>query len=170
MPPKKSRKGLKGLIVAVVLIAIVFGVIASTYFMADAFITGAINSCTATSTDYEITNITLIPPSFDMQGALVIRNPSDVGLHLNRFEADIFIEYSDTIYTLGSVDVSDRSLPSGGYISVPIALHAGANVVDFLDTHPSGYDIVVSGTMSLRGTWLFWTITKEGSHTDREPM
>jgi len=165
LPTRKSRKGL---IIAVILIVIILGVVAITYVMADTNVASAIEGCTTTAGDYEITGFTLLPPSVDMEMNMIIRNPSDINLHLNEFQAEIFIEYGSNTCTLGNIDVSDKSLPAKGQISVPASIHAGATVVNFLVEHPTGYDIVVSGTVSITGQWLFWTITKEETETSRE--
>lgn len=168
LPARKSRKGL---VIAVVLIVIVIGAVASTYFIADANISAAINSCTTSVGDYRITNFTLFPPSVDMEVDLVISNPSDVNLRLNEFQADIFIEYggANTTITLGSVDVHDKSLPAKGHVSVPATISAGTTLISFLATHLSGgYAVVVSGTLSFSGTWIFWTITKQQTESSRE--
>jgi len=167
LPTRKSRKRL---IIAVVLIVIVLGVIISTYVIADTNVTSAVNSWTATAGDYRVTGMTTLPPSVDMEADLIIRNPSNINLHLNKLQADIFIDYAGTTHPLGSIDVSDKSLPANGYVSIPISMHAGTDVVNLITAHPSGYDIVVSVTLRVTGTWLFWTITKEDTANVREPV
>jgi len=169
LPTRKSRKGL---IIAVALIVIVLGGIISTYVVADTNVASAINSCTSTVGDYEVTSVTILPPSVDMEVDLVIRNPSNIDLHWNRFQAEIFIEYANITYLLiGSIDASDKPLPANGYVSVPASIHyGGSNVVNFLTAHPSGYDVALVGTVSVTGTWLFWTITKIDTQFARKPV
>jgi len=167
IPPNLRQKSKRGLMIAVILITILLGVALSTYFIADSNLSAASSQFTVTVGNTRVTGVTLSPPSIDMEVDYAIGNPSDINFHLNRLQADIFIEYGTAIYTVGSIDVSDKALPARGYTSATATLHVSPDVLELIVLHPQGYDVVFSGTASLTGTWLFWTVTKQDTKTLR---
>jgi hypothetical protein len=158
-PATLAGKSRKRLATGVVLVAIVLGAITCTYVMADTNVTSAARSCTSAFRNFEVAGTTLL-------ANLTIRNPSNMILHLNKFQARIYIRYPNNDHAV-SVNVSHKFLPANGYVSILGPIHAGPDAVNFLMKKPYGYEIAMSNTYDVTSTWLFWTISKEA--TERIP-
>lgn len=173
-PPQRAprkRKSRKGLIIAIVLIVVVLigliGTVFVAYNEADYIVSSAIGECTTSLGSASLTQNSIFLPIL-MKANMTISNPSSMDLHLNRFQANILIWLPSTnhTYTISSVDTSDKSLPSGGYASVPVELYIDViELISYLASHSSGYNIIISDSMNVSGTWLFWTITKKVTRT-----
>lgn len=164
-PPPSPRpltigRSRRTLTIAIVLQAIALGVIISTYAMADTNVATAANDCYLHIGDFEVRDLILL-------ANVTMENPSNIDLHLNTLQARISISYGYAPITyarpVGTINVSDQFVPAYDEVSVPVSIETSADVANFLLAHPYGYDIGITTTYSVTGTWLFVTITKEST-------
>ena len=161
-PSPPSKRKLKIALVIALIIGIIAVILAVTYVMGQSTVAVAAGTFETSTQNFELTNLSLFPPSVDLKADVVVRNPSSIEFTVNKYQADLYVKYGSEVYSIGAIDVADKSLPSNGYVTVPLTMHCGSEVISFLSAHSSDYKIVVSGTASVSGKYLFWTITNEG--------
>ncbi len=162
-PPKKPNSKKRIAIALTVIIGVILMGLIASYFVAQSSVAGAAAKFTTTTGNLEITNLSLVPLSADLKGDIIMNNPTNIDFTINKAQADLYVKYGNDITSLGTFDVSDKSLPSNGYTTIPLTMHFGSDIINFLSTHSSGYSMVFSGTLKLSGKSSFWTITSERS-------
>ncbi len=163
-PPSNKSGSKKKIVIALALIVgIIAMVVFVSYSMAQTSIVDAASKFTTTTGNMEITNLSLSPLSADLRGEIIIRNPSGVDFVIDKAQADLYVKYGSDISSLGTMDVSDKALPSNGYVTLPVTMHIGSDLMNFLSTHTSGYSLAMSGNARVSGKSSFWTITYERS-------
>ena len=161
----KKRLGTK-LKIAIALICVV-GIIAmgliGSYVIASSNIADSASKFESSTQNLQITNLSVNPPSVDMKEEVIVTNPTNVDFVVNKYKADLYIKYGSEVYSVGTIDVSDKTLPANGYVTIPLTIHCGSEVINFLSSHTSGYNMVVSGSISVSGKYSFWTVTNDRS-------
>ena len=157
-PPPEPKKDKRKLVIVLAVVACVLvALILATYVMAQSNVATASGTFETSTQGFAVTNLSIFPPSVDIEVAMVLKNPSTVQFTVDRCQADAFVKYGTEVYLIGSVDISDKPLPPDGHITIPLTLHCDSSVINFLTAHPSSYKVVMSGNVSVSGKYLFWT-------------
>lgn len=161
-PPLEPKKSKRKLTVALaVIVCVLVALVLVTYVMAQSSVAAAAGTFETSTQSFAITGLSIFPPSIDMNATIALKNPSTVQFTVDRCQADVYVKYGSEAYSIGSINIADKTLPPNGYITIPLTLHCDSDVIYFLAAHPSGNQVAISGNVSVSGKYLFWTISDD---------
>lgn len=168
LEPKKTKR--KWVIVLAVVACVLAAFVFVTYIMAQSNVAAAAGTFETSTQSFEVTGLIInFPPSIDMNATIALKNPSAIQFTVDRCQADVYVKYGTEVYSIGSVDTMDKTLPPDGYVAIPLTLHCDSGVINFLIAHHPDYQIVMSGNVSVSGKYLFWTISNSSVMNLDEP-
>jgi peptidylprolyl isomerase len=159
-PPPEPQKSKRKVIIALsIVVFIIAAIILVTYVMAQSSVAAAASTFETSTQGFAVTHLSIFPPSVDMEVTIVLKNPSAVQFTVDRYQADVYVKYGTVVYSIGSIDISGKTLPPNGYVAIPLTLHCDSGVINFLTAHHPDYQVFMSGNVSVSGKYLFWTVS-----------
>lgn len=165
--PKKSKR--KMVIALAVVACVLVAVVLVTYVMAQSNVVAAAGTFETSTQSFEVMDLSIYPPSFDMNVTFALKNPSTVQFTVDRCQANVYVKYGTEVYSIGAIDISDKTLPPNGYLKIPVTLHCDSEVINFLAAHPSGNQIAMNGKVSVSGKYFFWAISNDKTINSEVP-
>ena len=150
-------------ILIIVLITSVTGVMYFfTYNRLDDIISASVQ--TLSISDMRITDISLFPPSADIELDCTIYNPTDRDFRLVKVSFDVLIDSVG----LGTVTASDKLLPAHQYTILQGSFHIGTLALSIIQNPP--YTMKLSGEIIASINVLFLTVTRSHTITETEEI
>ncbi len=155
-----SRNRIGLIIVALVLVGF-SGLYGYTYMQVDGASNGVLDS--AELVDFQLVNLTLVPPSADLLLSYSVRNPSGLKLILS-LDTDIY--YGDAFVT--NLEADGQVIEPNGRSTIDVTAHLEGSIIDVLRNAGGGAGWTNTGRMTFTHMMLGFvpvTVVRTGNFT-----